>query len=422
MPKIFIKTWGCTLNQSDGDIMKALLEKEGHELVFDEREADAIVLNTCTVKGATENKIVSALRKRRKEGKNVVVAGCLTVNLEKILRVNSNAVVVGAGATQFIGEAVRLALEGKPGKFIAVERKFHLPRNFSSPIARLPICEGCAGKCSFCQTRLARPLLISYPAKEVVRLAEEAVAKGAREIQLTGMDTGAYGMDIGTDLVSLLRELLKVNGAFRVRLGMINPGHVRRMENGLVEIFKERKMYKFLHMPVQTGSEKVCKEMKRQHSVADFENSVWKFREEIPGIMIATDIIAGYPTESEDDYGQTLAMLEQVRPDIANISGFTARAGTVAKGLRQLKTEVVKKRTRKIHELVKRIANENAQKFVGMRMRAVMTENGKNGQMKGRAENYRQVVVSGGSELLGKEIMIKIEKASHSSLCGKIMD
>lgn len=418
---VFLRTWGCTLNQSDSDIMAAIIEREGFSLVAREKDADVIVLNTCTVKGATENKIISELRGLRARNARIVVAGCLTASERRILDAAPDAVLMGPGAVSHIGEAVRAALECKNARFLVFESKFPLPRTITAPIARIPIQEGCIGKCAFCQTRIARPFLMSYPAKEVVRLVEEAAGKGANEIRLTGMDTGAYGLDMKSDLVSLLREVLKADGDFRMRLGMINPDHFKRMLFPLAGIFKSRKMFKFAHIPVQTGSERVCREMGRGHTVADFEECVRELRKTVPGITIATDIIVGYPTESDADFRLTLEMLQRVKPDVVNLSRFTPRPGTRAKLLKQLNSRIVKNRTVEAHALVKGIMEKNAQEFVGKEMEALMNEIGKKGQMKGRTENYRQVVVHGGQELMGKRAIAKVTKATHSSLFGEIV-
>lgn len=421
MPKIFLKTWGCTLNQSDSDIIRAILEEHGYQFTDNVKNADVIVLNTCTVKSTTENKILSELANLYKSNTKIVVAGCLSINNEKIRKIAPLASIVGTGATNFISEAVECALIGKPKIFKTFQPKCKLPRKFSQSIARIPICEGCIGKCTFCQTRFARPFLISYPIKEVVRMVESAVDSGAKEIQLTGMDVGAYGLDFKSDLVSLLRALVKINRDFKMRLGMINPQHAKRMKQGLIRIFKHKKMFKFLHIPVQTGSEKVCKEMKRAHTVADFEDVVEKFRKEIPDITIATDIIVAYPTESEEDYKLTLQLLRRTQPDIVNLSRFMVRAGTEAKMLKQLKTEIAKKRTREVHVLIRKIAAKNAQKFLARKICVLITEIAKKNQIKGRAENYRQIVIKKNAGIPGNEIRVKVIKANHSSLFGKII-
>lgn len=421
--RIFVRTWGCTLNQSDSDIMQALLERSGFKFSMNEEKADVVVLNTCTVKGATENKINSYLKNLIQRGKKVVVAGCLAANYKKIRKIAPRAPIVGTGATVHIGDAVNAALLGQGQMFGSFENKVALPRMMNGPIARIPIEEGCTSRCTFCQTKIARPYLFSYPPKEVVRMVEQAVEKGAKEIQLTGMDSGAYGLDIQTDLVSLLSELVKVEGDFKIRLGMINPQHVKRIRDGLLEIFKNKKMFKFLHMPVQSGSEKVCKDMRRMHTVADFESMVKEFRNEFQDITIATDVIVAYPTESEEDYILTHEMLMRTRPDVINLSRFTPREGTEAKKLKQLDTKIGKERTVNMNALIKRITYENMQKFVGREMNVLILEKGKFGQIKGRTDNYRQVVIEMNNKMdtLGKTVKCKIVKASHSSLFGKMI-
>lgn len=413
---VFTRTWGCTLNQSDSDAMRALLERQGWRFATSEARADIVILNTCTVKGATENKILAHLRKLAANGKPIVVAGCLSANAGKIRKVAPHAPIVEAGATMCISKALECALKKQGALFSGFWNKTALPRAHSGLIARIPIQEGCASRCAFCQTKIARPRLFSYPPTAVLRMVEEAVASGAKEIQLTGMDTGAYGLENGNDLVSLLRQVVKARGHFRVRLGMINPQHAKRMQQGLLGVFKNRKMFKFLHIPVQTGSEKVCREMRRMHTVSDFEKVVRAFREEIPEITIATDVIVGYPTESDADYELTLRMLGRVRPDIVNLSKFTPRDGTEAKKLRQLDSGIIKRRAVQAHRLIRRITRENAQEFLGRQMRALIVEEGKGGQVKGRTGNYRQVVLRAGKGLLGKEAIGTVRRASHSSL------
>ncbi|MEW6528444.1 MAG: tRNA (N(6)-L-threonylcarbamoyladenosine(37)-C(2))-methylthiotransferase [Candidatus Micrarchaeota archaeon] len=462
--KIFIRTWGCTLNQSDSDIMRALLKNNGYKLVSSEKNAHAIVLNTCTVKGATENKIFEEIKRLKKLGKNIIIAGCLSANIDKIRKIAQRAPVVGPGAINRIGDAVKLALTEQYGQsresalseqnskqegeckgeqeserkdeqegwqkgvfFKEYKQKFSLPRIFTFPIIRIPIQEGCVGKCTFCQTKFARPFLMSYPKKEIVRLIELAVQcgqnkqqrKSTKEIQLTGMDSGAYGIDIKTNLISLLKDIVRIKSPFKLRLGMTNPNHVKAMCIELIKLFNDEKMYKFLHMPVQTGSEKICKEMKRTHSVKDFEHCVAEFRENIPDISIATDIITAYPTESEEDYELTSEMILRVKPDVINISRFTPRHGTEAENLAQIESRIAKKRTSEMAKLAKQIVYKNAEKFVGRKVPVLITEVGLRNQMKGRMQNYRQVVVRGNKKLLGKIVTVKIVCAENGTLFGE---
>jgi len=413
MVRVYFKTYGCTLNQADTDIMKGIVGNTGYGLADKSSDADVIIYNTCTVKGATENKIMEEMKEEKKP---FVIAGCLYVNRERILNEIKNPVVVGPYALEKICTAIDAALGGKTLWLDKREDKSSIIREITAPILRIPIQEGCIGNCAFCQTKIARPFLRSYPVKTIKLWIEEGLKKGAKEIQVTGMDSGAYGLDIDSNLIELLNELVKIEGDFRIRLGMINPQHVAAFLDELIELLQNEKFYKFIHIPVQTGSEKVCKDMNRPHTVNDFRNSVIKFREKIPDISIATDIIVGYCGESDDEFKDTLQLIEQLRPDVVNLSKFTVRRGTKAEKLKQLPTEIIKERSRICSEVVKRTCEENNRKHIGKTVEVLVLE--KEGT-KGRTDNYKQVVIDKEIEL-GKRIKVKIMDANHGSLFGEI--
>jgi len=414
MVRVYFKTYGCTLNQADTDIMKGIVEHAGYELADKSTDADVIIYNTCTVKGATENKIMEEMKKEKKP---FVIAGCIYVNRERILNEIKNPVVVGPYALEKICTAIQAALEGKTLWLDRQEDKRGIIRNITAPILRIPIQEGCVGNCAFCQTKLARPFLRSYPLKTIKLWIEEGLKKGAKEIQITGMDSGAYGLDINSSLIELLDELVKTEGDFRIRLGMINPQHVARFDDELVELIENKKFYKFIHMPVQSGSEKVCKDMNRPHTVGDFRKSVKKFREKIPDISIATDIIVGYCGETDEEFKETLQLIDEVRPDIVNISKFTLRKGTKAEKVKQLPTETIKQRSRICSELIRKVCEENNKRYIGKTVEVVALEKGEG--TKGRTDNYKQVVMDDEVEL-GKRVKVKITDANHGSLFGGI--
>ena len=436
---IMLETYGCTMNQADSDIMKGVLEGLGFRVLspvagvqFDktrdpklktisgQQEADVIILNTCTVKGPTENKIIERIRKletiRLKTGNpKLVLCGCMSANIAKIRKYTS-APIVWPGAINRIGNAVEDALEGRSTEYKEMCDKGTLPRVFTKPILRIGIAEGCTGTCTFCQTKLARPGLRSVKIPRIIEWMNEGISKGAKEIQLTAMDAGAYGLDIKSDLPSLLSCINNIEGDFLVRLGMINPEHVLRMKNQLIDAMKAKHIYKFLHIPVQSGSEKVVKEMRRKHTVAEFEQIVSEFRKAIPEITIATDIIVGYPSETQDDFSKTLNLLGRVRPDVVNLSKFSPRPGTKAKELGQLDNGVIKKRSVEASALVKEILTENNKKYIGREVEVLITEKQKS--FTGRTINYKQVVVKNFEGELGEKVKIKIVDANHGSLFG----
>jgi MiaB-like tRNA modifying enzyme len=425
MARVFIETYGCTLNQADSDMMHALLE-ESHSVVDSEEESEVIVLNTCTVKGATENKILERIRSLAAKKRKFVVAGCLTVNSKKIRKFAPSAPIVAPSALRRINDAVVAALEYRPVSFMGNEPKDGLPRILLLPIARIPINEGCVSACHFCQTRLARPRLTSYMPKSIVKQINGSVRKGAREIQLTSMDLGAYGLDIKTDLADLLKLIAedesrsRTETEFRIRLGMINPNHAKRMLPDILSALKHPRFYKFLHIPVQCGSEKVCKAMNRDHTVKDFVDIVRTMRKEIPQITIASDIIAGYPTETDEDFQQTKKLLMEIKPDIVNVSKFSARPGTHAKELKQLHNNEIKRRSAETAALAKEIAIKRRKALIGKKYRILVTEKQKD--FTGRNINYMQVVVKGFKGELGDFVNVRITDANHGCLFGEIED
>ena len=231
------------------------------------------------------------------------------------------------------------------------------------------------------------------------------------------MDSGVYGIDIGSNLTNLMRCINAIDGSFRTRLGMINPQHAIKMMEQLLHELSGPRFYKFIHVPIQSGSEKVVREMGRMHTVADFENFVQHARKKIPDVTIATDVIAGYPTETEKDFEETKKLLERVRVDVVNISKFSARPGTRAKELRQLPTQTVKERSRILTKLVRKIGAEKNKQLIGKTFEVLVTEKQKS--YTGRTRSYKQVVITKGKTKLGETVKVKITDANHGSLFGE---
>ncbi len=418
MVKVYVETYGCTLNLADSDIILGELDKGGHTLVLELNKSDVVIINTCTVKSTTENKISNLISRIVKLGKPLIISGCMTAN-EKLLReIAPNAVIVFTGALFSINKAVDEAIKGNPVAFRDFESKDNLNRVFTAPILRIPICEGCVNNCAFCHTKLARPKLRSYGPKTIVRWIEEGVSLGAKEVQLTAMDSGVYGMDCNSSLPELMRRINEIDGGFLCRLGMINPQHVKRFGNELIDVIKLPKFYKFLHIPVQTGSEKVCKEMNRGHTVADFAGIVQSYRNSIPEISIATDIIVGYPTETKEDFEKTLEFIEKSDLDMINLSKFSARPDTKAKELKVLKTQEVKRRSMLAMESIKRALAKRNETFVGKGYEILITEKSNQKHFKGKNINYKEVVVKNFKGKLGDLVNVEIVSSNSWALFG----
>lgn len=422
MAKYHIRTYGCTLNQADSDIIKGMLDSAGHTEAADESSADVLIVNSCQVKSSTETKILHKLRRLAATKKPIILAGCLSIN-EKAVRKNApRATIVGTSSIKYINDAMEDALNFGAGTFRTFSSKENLPRNQAiGPIARIPISEGCLSACTFCVTKLARPKLSSYTLKGVVREAEIAIEHGAKEIQLTSMDSGAYGKDIKTDLVELLQELASLPGDFKIRLGMINPQHIKHLGlERFMSCYKSKKLFKFIHLPVQAGSEKVLKAMKRNHTVKDFETVASAFRERFPSGYLATDIIVGFPGETEEDFNLTLSLLNKWQFDLANLSKFTPRPGTSAQKMKQVPNGEIKKRSVAATKIIRKWMKMRNMECVGEKYDVLITE--KQSTLTGRNDDYRMISLPANFDApLGSTVRAEITGALYSCCLAKTL-
>ena len=441
MVSYYLLTYGCTLNHADSDRIIHMLDSLGHARIKDVSRpkavsgADVIVFNTCGVKGATHNRVLLRLSQFRAMGKPVVLTGCMYPCGAAVRNANSNVVIVGTSCPDKIPEAIQDAIEGRAVEYISQGSKEAPIPGIDGVIARIPICEGCLGSCSYCFTKIARGELKSFPVKDLRRSVEHAAAEGAREIQITAQDTGAYGKDINTNIIGLLQEIVavpgnRVPGNYRIRLGMINPQHVTEYLDGLIEIYKSPRMYKFMHIPVQSGSDDVLKYMERKYDVETIRKIVPALRSKIPGLIVATDMIVGYPTETEEDFQNSMGLLRQLRFDIVNVSKYSSRPFTLSNKMHKpLPVETVNGRSVEMSGLCREISLENNKAFLGKELAVTITEIDKiKKDFKGRAGSYKQVVLKSMGERedkrdkdlkLGDEVTVRIVGAASSGLIGE---
>ncbi|NYZ75034.1 tRNA (N(6)-L-threonylcarbamoyladenosine(37)-C(2))-methylthiotransferase [Candidatus Micrarchaeota archaeon] len=414
--RISIETYGCTFNQADSDAIAHALSKAGNR-VTSEANAQLAVLNTCGVKNATENRVLNRLRQLAEKGKKTLVTGCLAQAApERVLAANPSASIVGTFGQNKITDAVKAIANGKRVEWLSRGGFLEPSAAVDGVIARIQVARGCLGTCSFCQTKLARGGLESIPPKTILRLCEQAIASGAKELRLTAQDTGCYGFDAGTNLAELLGEVTQLPGRFRVRVGMANPEHCLKIMPALLKAFESEKVYKFLHVPLQSGSDGVLKAMRRTHSAKDFERAVSLFRKKFPDAMIATDAIAGFPTESETDFEKTIKAIESAQPDFANVSRYSPRPKTAAAAMKQLPDKTVGERTRKLSALCRKIVVEKNRERVGTKGIALVTERAKNGWL-ARFENYVPIILDEGK--LGEFVEVRVKSAGNVACRGE---
>jgi len=336
MAKIAFKTFGCTLNLSDSEMMQGLLVDAGHEIVGDVDSAELVVVNSCSVKHLAEKKFFRAVADAAGRGKKVVCAGCVPQAEQSYLADSlSGFSVIGTKQLNKIVHVVEETLAGNVVHMVKSEKnsRLNVPKVRRNPVVGIvPISEGCLGECTYCKSRLARGNLVSYDPDAIVSQVKADVASGCKEIWLTSQDCGAYGKDIGTDIVELLKRVCVVDGDFMIRLGMMNPNFALEYLDELIDVFQENegKLFWFIHLPVQAGSNRILQSMNRKYTKEDFMKVCYSLRESMPEISIATDVICGFPGETEEEFQQTVELVREVVPDVVNVSRFWPRPGTSA--------------------------------------------------------------------------------------------
>ncbi len=413
--KVYIKTYGCTTNQADSDIIRGIL-KSKCEIVNSVEESDTVIINSCGVIDFTERKILKTADRLRKMGKRVIITGCLSkINPESVKKVSDFVVPIREFSlfeNLFDHDTARKDKESR--------EKWMFPRERirGTSIAIVQISEGCLGRCSYCAAKIARGRLKSFPPEVIVKDVRRCVESGYREIQLTSQDTGVYGRDLKTTLPELLNGISEIDGDFRVRVGMMNPGYLSEILDDLIESYRSEKIYKFIHVPVQSGDNYVLAHMKRGYTVEEFLNIVKMFRKEFDDVVLSTDVIAGYPVEDEKAFSRTVKLIERIKPDILNITRFSKRKGTEIASLKDIPEWIKKERSRKLTEIQKKIGLEKNRKFLGDRMEVLITRKGKNGSYLARTDSYRPVILKTGRP--GDFVHVEITGFTSHYLIGEI--
>jgi len=423
MKKVFIETHGCSFNRADSEIIAGLLEKEKFKIVGSAKDSDLNVLNTCNVKLASSQRMIYRIKELAKLGKPLIVAGCMPkTERNAIEKINPEVSLVGPDSIQKIADAAQEALNGKKKVFLedAREAKVCLPKMRKNKIVDIvQIAEGCAWrKCSYCIVRLARGELMSYPIELIVEEIKRGLKEGIKEIWVCSQDTASYGLDTEETLPSLLNEICRIEGDFLVRVGMMNPLHAKEILNKLINSYRNKKVFKFLHLPVQSASEKILKEMNRGYNAKDFIGIVDRFRREFPQMSIETDVIVGFPNETEGDFKETVKLIERIRPDAVIISRFGPRPGTEAAKMKQLGKETVNARSEILHRLAKKISLEKNKEWIGWKGEVLIDEKVKNAFV-GRNFSYRPIVIKTDENIFGKKLKVEVNDATPNCLFAK---
>lgn len=370
---IYLETYGCAANQNNSEIIQGLLERQGFIFVSRPELADMIILNTCIVKGPTMQRMISRIKELARF-RFLIVTGCMPdvesfriKNLAKQVNSHVKLCLVGTKHIHEIAKAIK-NIEKEPILISQKkEVKLCLPKTPKRKnIGIIQISEGCQGNCAYCIIKFAKGKLFSYPQDKILKNIKQDLIS-CDEIWLTSQDNAAYGADIGTgksQLPQLMKKILKIKKNFKIRLGMMNPSSLLPVVDEMIETYKDSKMKKFLHIPVQSGSNKILRLMNRKYNIEDFLYIVEKFRRQIPNLVLSTDIIVGFPQETREDFQKTLTLIKKIKPQVLNISKFWPMPGTLASRMKQIPVKECKKRTIKLMKLHKKIKKKDKRKKI----------------------------------------------------------
>ncbi|MEJ2241964.1 MAG: tRNA (N(6)-L-threonylcarbamoyladenosine(37)-C(2))-methylthiotransferase [Candidatus Bathyarchaeota archaeon] len=422
--RIYVKNFGCSANLADGEFISGCLLQAGFNLVDKPQDAEILLYNTCAVKSPTENRIIDVLKKVSKD-KLLVVTGCLPlVNFERLKNEVDFDAVTGPAPGVKIVDVMNQLDSGKRVISLAsvLEPSLYLPRiPTNKVISIVPINYGCLGGCSYCCVRYARGRLRSSSIKNVLERIKKDLTNGAKEVWLTSQDSACYGKDIGTNLSDLIYQICKIKEDFFIRIGMMNPNQTIEILDELVEAFKNEKVFKFLHLPVQSGDDNILRLMNRHYTTEDFKKIINTFRHEFPKLTVSTDVICGFPGESKDAFNHTKDLITEIEPDIVNVSKFFPRPRTPAAKLEPISANEISRRSKEISNLTKKISFDKNKDWMKWEGKLLFDEKGKGKTLMGRNFAYKTIVVEANETMLGKLVKIRINKVCPTYLKGVIV-
>lgn len=433
MRNIAVISQGCAANFGEGErIARILAARENAHITFELPEnasgnaPGAIYLNVCTVKGNA-----GALKLLRKACETfpevpLFITGCAP----KDFREEALKIAPQVKFTSLADIAIPRPQDNVANVILSAEHEESRPTKSStlreSPyVGIVNIESGCLDACAFCSTHLVKGRLESYAPEVIEQQVRELVADGCLEIQFTGQDCACYGFDTGTNLAELTQRILAhVPGNYKLRLGMGNPRHMLQYAEALLECFRDERVYKFVHVPVQSGSNRMLKAMNRRHTAEDFRQIASMFNTEFPRFTLSTDIIVGFPGETDDDFAETMRLLKETRPTVCNITRFVARPGTPAARMEadaslRIPDSVKHERSAILFDAFQKIAAENNALWIGDTCDVVVEKPGhRAGTTIARNSAYRPVALVGDIPA-GTRLTVRITGAEPFALLGE---
>ncbi len=387
--KIAIKTLGCKVNQSESESLSVVLNENGHNIVRYDESPDICIINTCTVTAKSDYQSRQMIRRAVRSGARVIATGCYAqLRPEELSEIKGIDLVLGNTQKKSIYEHVNKMShsDSQPAKWKPAVR--------GRSRAFLKIQDGCNFLCSYCTVPMARGKSKSIQPEEIIRTAGELIRDGFREIVLTGIHIGCYGLDLQPEssLLGIVERITNVYPGTRIRLSSIEP---QELNNGLIELIKKKKICPHLHIPLQSGSDRILKAMNRRYSVSYFENLINEIYSAYPDIAIGTDVIVGFPGETEKDFEATAALLEKLPLSYMHVFPYSKRPDTRAKDMEgHLHGTIIKKRSALLHQMAQNKKNTYTAKQLGHTLDVVVEKREPtSGLYKAISQNYISVLI-----------------------------
>jgi tRNA-2-methylthio-N6-dimethylallyladenosine synthase len=426
MPSYFIWTIGCQMNKAESQQIAGYLDSAGYQAVNSFSDADLVVLNTCVVRQSAENKVLGTLGllkglKDKHPNLQILVTGCFVNSHTQELQRRFPHVDLLFKP----GDYPELIAWGEKQGMTVEQKLFRRPRNGGwmapSPCALIPITQGCDNFCSYCIVPYRRGREVSRPLEEIVCEVEELARQGIKEVTLLGQNVDSYGHDLPghPDLADLLNELSSIDELVRIRFLTNHPKDVNpKLIDAIASI---NKVCEHLELPVQAGDDGILKAMRREYTVEQYKELVHTIRRKVPQISLSTDIIVGFPGETEEQFGHGLSLVKEMRFDVVHVAAYSPRPGTIAWREYQdnIPVEVKKERLHKIEELQASIVGEINSQLQHKEVE-VLVEGSKEGKWFGRTRSNKLVFFEDAGDWLGQLARVRIEKTSPWSLGGEI--
>ena len=426
MARYFVWTIGCQMNKAESQRIAGYLDSAGYQAATSFSDADLVVLNTCVVRQSAENKVLGTLGllqglKNEHPNLQILVTGCLVnSNTQELKRRFPHVDLLFKP-----GDYPELIAWGQKQGMPVEQRLLRYPRNDAgiapSPCALIPVIQGCDNFCSYCIVPYRRGREVSRPLEEIVCDVEELARQGIKEVTLLGQNVDSYGHDLPEhpDLADLLNELNSINDLVRIRFLTNHPKDISLKLIGAVASLN--KVCEHLELPVQAGDNDILKAMRRGYTVERYRELVHTIRRKIPQISLSTDIIVGFPGETEEQFEHSLSLLKEIRFDVIHVAAYSPRHGTIAWREYQdnIPVEVKKERLNKIEELQAAVASEINSQLQGRQVE-VLVEGRKKEKWFGRTRSNKLVFFEDAGDWLGQLAIIQIEKTSPWSLRGEV--